>query len=103
MAHAGGFTREEREEYRNVVMDNVMRVMEGMDLLLKKTNIELNDTAKMHAKGLSQGLEKIPTGNGKITREAIGAVQGLGKISGLLTIIFLYWNHFFSKLKHPVT
>jgi guanine nucleotide-binding protein G(i) subunit alpha len=88
MTHVGGFTREEREEYRGIVMDNIMRVLEVMNLLLKNTNIELNETAKMHAEVLSQEIGKIQTKNGKITPEAMGAVQGLWEdkqfVKGLL-------------------
>jgi guanine nucleotide-binding protein G(i) subunit alpha len=77
IAHSGGFTYEEREKYQEVVMNNIMRVMEGMIRILQNGDIDLDDTAKMHAKVLSQEIEKIQTGDGKITIEGAGAVQGL--------------------------
>ncbi len=45
--------------------------------MLKNGDIYLDDTAKMHAKVLSQEIEKIRTGDGKVTIEGAGAVQGL--------------------------
>src|SRR6266536_103273 len=77
IAHSGGFTYEEREKYQEVVMNNIIRVMEGMAWILKNGDIDLDNAAKMHAKVLSQEIEKIQTGEGKITHEGAGAVQGL--------------------------
>jgi guanine nucleotide-binding protein G(i) subunit alpha len=79
VAHSGGFTYEEREEYQEVAMNNIIRVMEGMALILQNGDIDLDETAKMHAEVLSQEIEKIKTGNGKITTEGARAVQGLWK------------------------
>jgi guanine nucleotide-binding protein G(i) subunit alpha len=79
IAHSSGFTHEEREKYQKVVMNNIMLVMKGMAWILKNGDIDLDDTAKMHAKVLSQEIEKIQTGDGKITIEGAGAVQGLWK------------------------
>jgi guanine nucleotide-binding protein G(i) subunit alpha len=77
IAHSGGFTYEEREKYQEVVMNKIMSVMKGMARTLKNGGIDLDATAKMHAKVLSQEIEKIQTGDGKITIEGAGAVQGL--------------------------
>jgi guanine nucleotide-binding protein G(i) subunit alpha len=77
IAHWDDFTDKEREEYQEVVMNNIIRVMEGMDWMIQNGDIDLDDTAKMHAKVLSQEIEKIKTGDGKITIEGAGAVQGL--------------------------
>jgi hypothetical protein len=79
IAHSGGFTYKECEEYQEVVMNNIIRVMEGMALILQSGDIDLDETAKMHAKVLSQEIEKIKTGNGKITTEGARAVQSLWK------------------------
>jgi guanine nucleotide-binding protein G(i) subunit alpha len=76
-AQSGGFTYEEREEYQEVVMNNIIRVMEGMTWILQNGDINLDETAKMHAKVLSQEIEKIQTGDRKITIEGAAAVQGL--------------------------
>ncbi|RDL42542.1 Uncharacterized protein BP5553_02521 [Venustampulla echinocandica] len=75
IAHSGGFTYEEREEYQVVVMNYIIRVMKGLAYILKNGDIDLDDTAKMHAKVLSQEIEKIQAGDGKITIEGAGAVQ----------------------------
>lgn len=58
-------------------MNNIIRVMEGMDWMIQNGDIDLDDTAKMHAKVLSQEIEKIQAGDGKITIEGVAAVQGL--------------------------
>jgi len=75
--YSGGFTSEERGNYREVVMSNIMRVMRGMDRILENGDIHLDEAAKMHAKVLSQEIEKIQAGDGKITIEGVAAVQGL--------------------------
>lgn len=77
IAHSGGFTYEEREKYQEVVMNNIICVMEGMAGILKNGDIDLDATAKIHAKVLSQEIKKIQTGDRKITIEGAGAVQGL--------------------------
>lgn len=77
IAHTDGFTHEEREKYQKVVTNIIIRVMESMYCILKNGNVELEDTAKMHAKVLSQEMEKIQNCNWKITMEAAGAVRGL--------------------------
>jgi hypothetical protein len=58
-------------------MNNIIRVMEGMAWILQNGDIDLDETAKVHAKVLSQEIEKIQTGDGKITIEGAGAVRGL--------------------------
>ena len=77
IAHSSGFTYEERGKYQDVVMNNIIRVMEDMASTLQNGDIDLDETAKMHAKVLIQEIEKIKTGDGKITTEGAGAVQGL--------------------------
>ena len=77
IAHSGGFTSEERRNYQEVVVSNIVCVMEGMDWILKNGDVPLNEGAKMHAKVLSQEIEKIQTWEGKITIEGVAAVQGL--------------------------
>ncbi|CZR66446.1 uncharacterized protein PAC_16347 [Phialocephala subalpina] len=77
IAHSNGFTYEGREKYRELVMNNIIRVMEGMAWVVKNENVDLDDAARMHTKVLSQEIEKIQTGNGKITIEGAGAVQAL--------------------------
>jgi hypothetical protein len=77
IAHWDGFTDKERKEYREAVMSNIIRVMEGMDRVLQNRDIGLDETAKVHAKVLSQEIEKIQTGDGKLTIGGAGAVQGL--------------------------
>ncbi|PMD22773.1 G-alpha-domain-containing protein [Hyaloscypha hepaticicola] len=62
IAHSGGFTSEERRNYREVVVSNIVCVMEA---------------AKRHAKILSQEIEKIQAGDRKITIDGAAAVQGL--------------------------
>jgi hypothetical protein len=59
------------------VVSNIVCVMEGMDWILKNGDVPLNECAKMHAKVLSQEIEKIQTWEGKITIEGVAAVQGL--------------------------
>jgi hypothetical protein len=75
--YSGGFTSEEREDYREAVMSNIMHVMSVTDRILEIGDIHLDESAKMHAKVLSQEIEKIQAGNGKITIEGVGAVQSL--------------------------
>ncbi len=77
IAHSGGFTSDERRKYQEVVMNNIMRVMEGMVKILENGDIDLDETAKMHAKVLFQEIEKIRVGDGRITIDGTGAVQGL--------------------------
>lgn len=77
IAYSGGFTSEERRNYREVVMSNIVCVMEGMDWILENGDVHLDEAAKMHAKVLSQEIEKIQAGDGKVTIECAAAVQGL--------------------------
>jgi guanine nucleotide-binding protein G(i) subunit alpha len=77
IAHSSGFTYEERGKYQDVVMNNIIRVMEDIASTLQNRDIDLDETAKMHAKVLIQEIEKIKSGDGKITIEGAGAVQGL--------------------------
>jgi len=77
IAHSSGFTYEELEKYQEVVMKNIICVMEGMVRILKNGDVYLDDTAKMHAKVLSQEIEKIQTGDRKVTIEGAIAVHGL--------------------------
>ncbi len=77
IAHSGGFTSGDRRNYRKVVMSNVLSVMEGMDRILENGDVQRDEAAKMHAKVLSQEIEKIQAGNRKITIEGAAAVQAL--------------------------
>lgn len=77
--HADGFTDDDRRMYKEVVMKYMMRVMESMVLVQKNGDIGLDNTAKIQAKLLSQEIEAIRAGGGKITLEGAGAVQGLWK------------------------
>lgn len=90
VAHSGDFTHEERQEYQKVVMNNIMRVMEGMVWMLKNGDIDLSDTAKMQAKVLSQEIENIQTCDGKITIEGAGAVRGLWEDENLVKRLLEY-------------
>lgn len=74
-----GFTDDDRRMYKEVVMKYMMRVMEGMVLVQKNGDIDPDNTAKIQAKLLSQEIEAIQAGDGKITIEGAGAVQGLWK------------------------
>jgi guanine nucleotide-binding protein G(i) subunit alpha len=76
--HADGFTDDERRVYKEVVMKYMMRVMEGMVLVQKNGDTDLDNTAKMKAKLISQEIEAIQAGD-EITTEGAGAVQGLWK------------------------
>ena len=80
IAHSDGFTYEEREMYQELVMINIMLVMEGMDWIVNNTDIDLDDTAQMHAKVLSQEIETIKSGDGEITPEVASAIQGLWEV-----------------------
>ncbi len=75
--HSNGFTYEEREKYQKAVMKTIMYVMEGMASILENEDIDLDGTAKMHAKVLTQEVEKIKASNGKITVDGADAVRGL--------------------------
>ena len=77
IAHSGGFTSEERRNYREVVVSNIVCVMEGMDWILKNGDVHLDEAAKRHAKVLSHEIEKIQAGDRKITIDGAAAVQGL--------------------------
>jgi hypothetical protein len=77
IAHSDGFTSEERRNYREVVVSNIVCVMEGMVWELEKGVVHLDEAAKMHAKVLSQEIEKIQAGDRKITIEGAASVQGL--------------------------
>ncbi|OBT50402.1 hypothetical protein VE04_09602 [Pseudogymnoascus sp. 24MN13] len=76
--HADGFTDDDRRMYKEVVMKHMMRVMEGMVLIQKNGDTDLDDTAKMQAKLISQEIEAIQAGD-EITIQGAGAVQGLWK------------------------
>lgn len=77
--HGDGFTDDDRRMYKEVVMKNMMRVMEGMVLIQKNGDIDPDDTTEIQAKLLSQEIKAIQAGDGNITIEAAVAVQGLWK------------------------
>lgn len=77
MAHLGGFTMEQRLSYKLTIVNIVIGLIWTMTWIIKKGKVELNENAKMHAKVLCQEMEKIESGNRKITAESAGAVQRL--------------------------
>lgn len=84
IAHSDSFTHKERLNYQEVVMNIIISVVDGMVWILKNGDIDLDDTVKMHAEVLSQELEKIQTGDGKITIEGANAVKGLWEYKQLV-------------------
>ncbi|KAE9374128.1 guanine nucleotide binding protein, alpha subunit, partial [Stipitochalara longipes BDJ] len=77
IVYSGGFTHEEREKYQRVVTNRIRNLMEIMAEILEDEVIDLDDTAKIHVKVLSQEIETMRTGDGRVTIEGAGAVQGL--------------------------
>jgi hypothetical protein len=51
--------------------------VEGIAWIVQNEDIDLDETAKVHAKVLSQEIEKIQTSDGKITVEGAAAIQGI--------------------------
>lgn len=78
-AHLSELTYGERKMYQETVAKYIIRVMEGMDMLLKNEDIGLDDTSKIHAEVLSREIEAIQTNGRKISVEGVAAVQGLWK------------------------
>ncbi|OBT78646.1 hypothetical protein VF21_02237 [Pseudogymnoascus sp. 05NY08] len=77
--HGDGFTNDDRRMYKEVVMKHMMRVMEGMVLVQKNGDTDLDNAARIQAELLSQEIEAIQAGDGKITIEGAGAIQVLWK------------------------
>jgi hypothetical protein len=80
-AQLSELTYGERKMYQEMITKYILRVMEGMDMLLKNGDIGLDDTSKIHADVLSREIEEIQTNDRKISVEGVTAVQGLWKDS----------------------
>jgi hypothetical protein len=65
------------------VMNNIIRVMKGMVWILQNEDTDLDETSKVHAKVLSQEIEKIQLAMEKLLSRARVQSKVYGKISNL--------------------
>jgi len=83
-----GFTDDERVSYQTTVRNNVVDIVKELSSIIANGEVELDQTAKIHATLLSRELTNWETGPKNITVEVANAVQGLWTNEQLKSALF---------------
>jgi hypothetical protein len=88
ISHMRGFTDDERVSYQTTVRNNVVDIVKELSSIIANGEVELDQTAKIHATLLSRELTNWETGPKNITVEVANAVQGLWTNEQLKSALF---------------